>query len=53
MLEVYHGTTSVCAQKARLTPSFDTLPKWLRPEDIARYEKIADPWVEVSKNLDH
>ena len=27
------------------------ITKWLRPEDIARYEKIADPWVDVSKNL--
>jgi hypothetical protein len=23
----------------------------LRPQDIARYEEIADPWVNVSENL--
>ena len=27
------------------------ITKWLRPQDIARYEKLSDPWVEVSKNL--
>ncbi len=40
MLELYHGTTSETA-----------ILKWLRPEDIARYDKIADPWVNVNKNL--
>jgi hypothetical protein len=50
MLELYHGYTSVCAQKAR--PSYGSaITKWLRPQDIVRYEKIADPWADVSKNL--
>ena len=57
MLELYHGTRSVCAQKARWErvksrPSYDSaVTKWLRPEDIARDEKIADPWPSVSNNL--
>jgi hypothetical protein len=94
MLELYHGFTSVCAQKARLTvaekglewksnpihgsardaeaiadvgqkpgvakwwerikarPSYETaIIKWLRPEDIARYDKLDDPWLKVSKNI--
>jgi hypothetical protein len=33
-------------------PSYETaITKWLRPQDISRYEKLTDPWVEVSKNL--
>ena len=40
------------ASKKGGCPSYETaITKWLRPEDIARYEKIADPWVEVSKNF--
>jgi hypothetical protein len=36
--------------KAR--PSYESaITKWLRPEDIARYEKITDTWPSVSENL--
>ena len=39
-------------ERIKARPSYETaITKWLRPEDIARYEKIGDPWVEVSKNL--
>ena len=39
-------------ERVKTRPSYGTaIAKWLRPEDIARYEKIADPWVNVSKNL--
>lgn len=32
--------------------SYETaITNWLRPEDIARYEKITDPRVNVSKKL--
>jgi glutathione S-transferase len=35
-------------------PSYKTaITDWLRPEDLARSEKIADPWAEVSQQLDH
>jgi glutathione S-transferase len=39
-------------ERIKARPSYETaITKWLRPEDIARYEKVADPWVNVSKNL--
>ena len=39
-------------ERVKARPSYETaITKWLRPEDIARYEKIADPWVNVNKNL--
>ncbi len=39
-------------ERVKTRSSYETaITKWLRPEDIARYEKIADPWVNVSKNL--
>jgi len=39
-------------ERVKARPSYATaITKWLRPEDIARYEKIADPWVKVSENL--
>ena len=39
-------------ERIKARPSYETaIVKWLRPEDIARYEKIADPWVNVSENL--
>jgi len=36
--------------KVKMRPRLP-ITKWLRPQDIARYEKLSDPWVEVSKNL--
>ncbi|MBI2091271.1 MAG: hypothetical protein HYT78_21455, partial [Deltaproteobacteria bacterium] len=39
-------------ERVKMRPSYETaITKWLRPEDIARYEKLADPWINVSKNL--
>ena len=39
-------------ERVKTRPSYESaITKWLRPEDIARYEKLSDPWVEVSKNL--
>jgi len=39
-------------ERVKTRPSYETaITKWLRPQDIARYEKLTDPWVEVSKNL--
>ena len=39
-------------ERIKARPSYDTaITKWLRPQDIARYENIGDPWPEVSKNL--
>jgi hypothetical protein len=39
-------------ERIKARPSYETaITKWLRPEDIARYEKITNPWVNVSKNL--
>ena len=39
-------------ERIKARPSYDiAITRWLRPEDIVRYEKIADPWPEVSKNL--
>jgi|SRR5882757_3217667 len=36
--------------KARL--SYETaVTTWLRPQDIARYAKLTDPWIDVSRNL--
>ena len=39
-------------ERIKARPSYGTaITKWLRPEDIARYKKLTDPWGEVSKNL--
>lgn len=39
-------------QRVKSRSSYKTaITDWLRPEDIARYEKIADPWSDVSGNL--
>ena len=39
-------------ERIKARPSYETaITKWLRPRDIARYDKIADPWPEVSNNL--
>lgn len=39
-------------ERIKARPSYETaITKWLRPEDLARYEKLADPWEAVSKNL--
>jgi len=39
-------------KRIKARPSYQTaITKWLRSEDIARYEKLNDPWTEVSKNL--
>jgi len=39
-------------ERIKSRPSYETaITKWLRPQDIARYEKMTDPWGEVSKNL--
>ncbi|MBI4529321.1 MAG: glutathione S-transferase family protein, partial [Deltaproteobacteria bacterium] len=41
-------------ERVKARPSHDSaITKWLRREDMARYEKLADPWVEVSKNISH
>lgn len=41
-------------QRVKARPSYESaITKWLRPQDLARYEKLADPWIEVSKNLAH
>ena len=58
MLELYHGTTSVCAQKARLTLAEKGL-EWeshLMPLngdqlDLPILREIVDPRVDVSDNL--
>ena len=40
-------------ERVKARPSYETaIGKWLRPEDIVRYEKLADPWASVSKNLE-
>jgi glutathione S-transferase len=39
-------------ERIKARPFYETaITKWLRPEDIARCEKITNPWVNVSKNL--
>lgn len=41
-------------QRVKSRPSYKTaITGWLRPEDLARYEKMTDPWAEVSQQLDH
>ena len=41
-------------QRVKSRPSYETaITDWLRPEDLARYEKMTDPWVEVRQQLDH
>ena len=39
-------------ERAKARPSFDkAFTQWLRPQDWQRYEKMPDPWPDVSKNL--
>jgi glutathione S-transferase len=39
-------------ERIKARPSYElAITKWLRPQDIARYENLADPWPEVSNNL--
>jgi glutathione S-transferase len=39
-------------ERVKSRGSYETaITKWLRPEDFARYEKMTDPWGDVSKNL--
>jgi len=39
-------------ERIKARPCYEiAITKWLRSEDIARYEKITDPWVDVRKNL--
>ena len=39
-------------ERVKARPSYESaITKWLRPEDIARFEKIADPWISISKNM--
>jgi hypothetical protein len=39
-------------ERAKARPSYDqTFTQWLRPQDWQRYEKMSDPWPDVSKNL--
>jgi glutathione S-transferase len=39
-------------ERIKARPSYESaITKWLRPEDIARYEKITDTWPSVSENL--
>ncbi len=40
-------------ERVKSRPSYETaITKWLRSQDIARYEKLTDPWVEVRRGLD-
>jgi hypothetical protein len=39
-------------ERIKARPSYEAaITKWLRPDDFARYEKLRDPWIDVSKNL--
>jgi len=39
-------------ERVKSRPSYENaIIKWLRPQDIARYEKITDTWADVRKNL--
>jgi hypothetical protein len=39
-------------ERIKSRPSYESaIAKWFRSQDIARYEKLADPWNDVSKNL--
>jgi hypothetical protein len=39
-------------ERVKTRPSYESaITKWLRPQDIVRYENITDFWVSVSKNL--
>ena len=39
-------------ERIKARTSYETaITKWLRPQDFERYEKLSDPWVDVSKNL--
>ena len=39
-------------ERIKARSSYDTaITKWLRAQDWARYEKMADPWPDVSRNL--
>ncbi|MGN6732329.1 MAG: hypothetical protein ACTHMB_10225 [Candidatus Binatia bacterium] len=39
-------------ERIKARSSYDTaITKWLRAQDWARYEKMADPWPDVSRNM--
>lgn len=39
-------------ERIKARPSYEAaITKWLRPDDFARYEKLSDPWIDVSKNI--
>ena len=39
-------------ERIKTRPSYEAaITKWLRPDDFARYEKLSDPWTDVSKNV--
>ncbi len=39
-------------ERIKARPSYESaITKWLRSQDIARYEKMADPWGDVRRNL--
>ena len=39
-------------RRIKALPCYETaVTKWLRPQDIARYAKLTDPWIDVSRNL--
>jgi len=39
-------------ERVKVRPSYETaITKWPRPQDVARCEKLTDPWGDVSKNL--
>lgn len=39
-------------ERIKTRPSYEAaITKWLRPQDVDRYEKLTDPWPEVSRNL--
>lgn len=45
------GVAKWC-ERIKSRPSYETtITRWLRPQDIARYEKMADPWADVSQHL--
>jgi hypothetical protein len=38
-------------ERIKARPCYETaVTKWLRPQDIARYAKLTDPWIDV-RNL--
>jgi hypothetical protein len=39
-------------ERVKTRPSYESaIANWLRPEDLAPYEKTATPWPSFSKNL--